>query len=68
MLTKDDLKAIGQLVEFQTAPIVKSIEGLKNDVGDLKTDVVGLKTDVGDLKSDVFGLKTDMKTVKKDVK
>jgi len=40
-------------LEQKLTPIIVSINGLKQDVGELKSDVNGLKQDVGELKEDM---------------
>ena len=74
-LTKEDLQAIGELVdqklesrlESSLYPIRADIQGLKSDIQGLQSDVQGLKTDVQGLKTDVQGLKTDVQGLKTDV-
>lgn len=62
MLTKQDLNAIGNLMENKLKPIRKDISGLKQDVSGLKQDVSGLKKDVSGLKKDVKKLRSDLNT------
>jgi len=74
-LTKEDLQAIGELVdqklesrlESSLYPIRADIQGLKSDIQGLKSDVQGLKTDVQGLKTDVQGLKSDVQELKTDM-
>lgn len=47
--------------------VKQEIVGVKEDVGVLKEDVAGLKKDVGVLKEDVAGLKEDVGVLKEDV-
>jgi len=57
MLTSNDLKQIGKL-----------LEPIQTDISGLKTDVSGLKQDMTVVKSDVKTLKKDSKTMQKDIK
>ena len=76
MLTSQDLKNIGNLIELKLKtqleanlkPVKSDIRDIKTDVNTLKTDVAGLKTDVNTLKTDTNNLQRDMTLVRKDVK
>jgi len=48
--------------------ILKILERMEGDIGELKSDVGGLKDDVGGLKSDVGGLKSDVAELKGSMK
>lgn len=66
-LTKDDLKAIENILDQKLKPIKGDIDQIKTDANHLKTDVNHLKTDVNHLKTDVAYLKTEVKAIRKDV-
>jgi len=53
MLTKQDLNAIGSLMENKLKPVREDISVLKKDVFGLKKDVFYLKKDVKKLRSDL---------------
>ena len=57
-LTKEDLQAIGELVDQ------KLESRLESSLNPIRADIQGLKTDIQGLKTDVQGLKTDMTEVK----
>ncbi len=43
------------------------MDGVKTDIGGLKTDMDGVKTDIGGLKTDMDGVKTDIGGLKTDM-
>lgn len=53
MLTKTDLKQIGNVIDDKLDPVKKDLTGLKSDVSGLKQDVGGLKQDMKYLKKKV---------------
>ena len=53
ILTREDLIAIGKVVD-------EHVDDLRKDVSVLKSDVSGLKSDVSNLKSDVSSLKSNV--------
>ena len=59
-LTREDLLAIKVIVD-------DSVSGLKEDVSELKSDMVEVKADISELKEDVSELKSDMVEVKADI-
>ena len=58
-LTKEDLQAIGALMDSRLEPI-------KADISDLKTDVSGLKTDVSDINVRLDTLQEDVNLIKEN--
>ena len=52
-LTKEDLQAIGQLVESKLEPI-------KFDISGIKTDIVEMKSDIAEMKSDIYEIKAEL--------
>ncbi len=63
-LTKEDLLAIGELMDGK---LEKALNPIKGDIRTLKQDVGTLKQDVGALKQDVGALKQDMRTLNQTV-
>lgn len=49
-------------------PSTEIIDGLQNDVADLKTGIAGLNTNIDGLRSDVDGLKLDVSSLQSDGK
>ena len=66
-LTKDDLLAIGELMDNKLEPINDRLDVMQGDINILKEDVAVLKEDVGVLKEDVISLKSEMVEVKNRV-
>ena len=66
-LTRDDLHAIGELMDGKLAPISTRLVTMQEDINDIKSDVGTLKSNVGTLKSDVGTLKEDVSVLKEDV-
>ena len=64
---KLDNEKFQEFIADQFTKLFGEFQGLKTDVGELKTDVAGLKSDVSELKTDVAGLKSDVRTLKSDV-
>lgn len=60
MLTKQDLNAIGSLMENKLKPVRKDIGSLKSDVSSLKSDVANLQTGVTQLQKGSQKLRKDL--------
>jgi len=60
ILTREDLIAIGKVVDEHVDDLRKDVSVLKSDVSSLKSDVSSLKSDVSNLKSDVSSLKSNV--------
>ena len=56
-----------ELLEKVVAQIDKGFNDVKNEIKDVKSDVIDLKNEVKDVKSDVIDLKNEVKDVKSDV-
>ena len=59
-LTKEDLQAIGTLLDSKLEPLQADVSGLKADVTKLYQGQEKLQADVSELKADVTGLKADV--------
>lgn len=67
MLTKQDLNAIGSLMESKLKPVRKDISSLKSDVSSLKIDVSSLKSSVANLQTGVTQLQKGSQKLRKDL-
>jgi peptidoglycan hydrolase CwlO-like protein len=54
MLTKDDLKQIGSIVDTK---IDKQLDPVKKDIADLKKDMKTVKRDMGETRNDIKTLR-----------
>ncbi|MDR2712075.1 MAG: hypothetical protein LBB91_03055 [Clostridiales bacterium] len=70
-LTKEDLQAIGALMETNIAKLDErftgleaSVIGLEADMADMKTEIADLKTDMANSKTDIADLKETMQSVR----
>ncbi len=59
-LNKNDLQAIGELLDIKLAPMQSDINTLKSDVGSLKSEMAGVKDRLDSLESDMRYVKVDL--------
>ncbi|MEJ0030991.1 MAG: hypothetical protein WDO15_11710 [Bacteroidota bacterium] len=64
-LTKEDLDAIGSLIDEKLIPIRTDIDYMKRDIQHLKKDVSELKFDVKALRDDITEIKIDVADLKR---
>jgi len=66
MLTKQDLQALGSLVEEKIKPIEKEMQDVKNNMHSLGVNITNMNSDVRKIKNDVSILieRTDREDVR----
>jgi chromosome segregation ATPase len=63
----DRIESTLEVLKSDVKELRTDVSGLKSDVKELRTDVNGLKSDVKELRTDVNGLKTDVKELRTDM-
>lgn len=59
-LTRDDLKAIAEIVDERIEPIKADISNIKADIANMKTDISNIKTDISNMKHDISSIEGEM--------
>ena len=65
-LTKEDLQAIGSLMDSKIEPIHQRLDIMQVDITGMKGAITGMKGDIAGLREDVEGLREDVEILKED--
>lgn len=75
MLTNNDLKQIGNLIETKTRqivkeeikPVIKEMKTMREDLNGVKKEVKTVAEDLNDVKKDITTMKKDIVKIKRDI-
>ena len=56
MLTREDLAAIGAMMDEKLEPVRADMAGMKADIAEMKADIVGIKEDITGIEERVTGI------------
>ena len=66
-LTKEDLQAIGELMDSKLAPMQGDMANMQTDMADMQADMANIQTDMANIQTDMANIQTDMADIKKRV-